>query len=185
MERTVDGEKWVTRGWVSVLQVLYETDVVVSLSHMTVPEHRSEDRYEVVESLSTDSKLLTETELTEDQAIIALNHLLDEGLVHYLRPFEDTDFVVYRLTEEGYRVAHDRYRIQKEDKWRSESRKIDVVLTLATGLLAATALIQAYLAYQEVQPPERLWLLGGASIVLILTFSLVIGRRGSRGPNLW
>ncbi|WP_267642157.1 hypothetical protein [Haloarchaeobius amylolyticus] len=185
MERTVDGEKWVTRGWVSVLEVLYETDVVVSLSHMTVPENISEDGYEVVERLSSDSTLLTETELTENQAIIELNHLLDEGLIHYIKPFDDTDFVVYRLTEEGYQVAHDQHRTKKEDEWRSESRKIDIVLTLATGLLAATALIQAYLAYQEIQPPEQMWLLGGASVVFLFTFSLVIGRRGGRGPDLW
>ena len=185
MDRTVDGEKWVTRGWVSVLRVLYETDVTVSLDHISVPEEVSESGYSVMEGLSSESELLTETELTEDQAIIELNHLLEEGLVHFIRPFEDSDFIVYRLTERGYRVAHERERTELEERWQEESRKIDVVLTLATGILAATAFVQAYLAYQEVQPPEQWWLLGGVGVVLLLTISLVIGRRESRGPNLW
>ena len=184
MERTVDGEKWVSRGWIRVLRVLYETDVTVSLSHIKVPEEVSDGGYAIVESLPSDSKLLTDTELTEDQAIRELTHLLNQGLAHHTQPFEDSDFVVYRLTEDGYRVAHDKRRTEMEDEWRTETRKINIVLTLATGVLAATALIQAYSAYQEIQPPKQRLLLG-AGIMLLLTVSLVVIRQGGRGPDLW
>ncbi|MCU4717577.1 hypothetical protein [Halapricum hydrolyticum] len=181
MERTVEGDKWVTRGWISVLEVLYKTDVVVSLAHIRT----SDTDYAVVEQLSSDSEILTETELTENQAIIELNHLLEEGLVDYIRPFEDTDFVVYRLTDAGYQVAHERKRTEMEERWRSESRKIDVVLTIATGFLAAGAFVQVYLAYRELQSPSQWLLLTGATLVVILTISLIVGRRGVRGPSFW
>lgn len=68
MERTVDGEAWVTRGWTRVLNMLYETDVTLEISHIRVSEEVSESGYETVQSLPSDSVLLTETDLTEDQA---------------------------------------------------------------------------------------------------------------------
>lgn len=185
MEQYVDGEKWVVRGWTRVLNVLYETDVTIELSHVRVPDEVSDQEYMVVESLSPDSDLLTETELTEDQAIRELNHLLEENLVHHLRPFEDQSFAVYRLTEKGFKVAHDLRRTEKEDEWRKQDKQINAVLTVATGFLAATAVVQAILSFQNQQPPTNYALGGIYLLVVVITVLLIIGGRGSPGPEIW
>jgi hypothetical protein len=185
MERTVSGEAWVKRGWTRVLNVLYETDVTIGISHVSVPEEVSESGYETVQSLPSDSALLTETDLTEDQAITELNHLLGEELVHFLRPFDDDSIVIYRLTEKGFRVAHELRRTEKEDQWRAESRQINIVLTVATGFLAATAVGQAILAYFNEQPPTNTWFAITYATVVVMTILLLLARSGGWGPDIW
>lgn len=185
MEQYVDGEEWVARGWMSVLQFLYEDDVTIELSHVKVPEELSEDEYEVIESLSQNSALLEQTGLTEAQALTEFRYLRKENLVHYVQPFEDSDFVVYRLTDTGFKVAHEMQRTQKDDEWRSQNKQINVILTIATALLAATAFIQAILSIMDFPYPTNIGLAVIYLVAIVLSAGAIIGWRGGQGPDLW
>lgn len=185
MDRFVDGELWVERGWVRVLRILYEEDVFVNLSRATVPQEISSQEYEEFITLSDTSPLLTQTELSENQAVKELHHLHDEGLVHHMRPFEETDVVVYRLTEQGFKVAHELQRTAREDEWRAVGRRTNTVLTVATVFLAITAVVQAVLAYLEIEPPTSTWPVIFGGILLVLITLAGIARGLPRRSSFW
>lgn len=184
MERTVGGREWVQNGWTRVLKVLSQQDVTVSLSHIRERSTGGDSNYTTVETLSSDSPLLTETGLTEDQAIMELQELREKGLVDYVQPFEDWEFVVYRLTADGLAIAQDLERTEREDRWQAQNRQINVVLTVATGFLAATALVQAVMSLLNVPAPTNLYLGGLYVAVLGLTVALLFTHR-TPGPVVW
>lgn len=143
-------DKWVSQGWAKVLWVLYDTDVTIELSRSRV-DITGENEWVEIESLHSESPLLTETELSEKQAVHELRYLRDEGLVGFTQPFDDTDFVVHRLTDSGFQVAHDLRSIEQEEEWQEQNTKINRQLTIATVILAVTAIVQALDAIVQQQ----------------------------------
>lgn len=185
MDHTVDGEQWVERGWVRVVEFLYNNDVTTELNIVSVPREISESGYEGYERLGTQSQFLEETGLTENQAILELDYLRSQDLVDLFQPFEASEFGVNRLTAEGFSVAHDIQRTKREERWRNQNSFINLVLTVATGVLAASAIVQGILAYDDsTGVTQQLIFVTYASISVVLAL-LMLGRRGYAGPDLW
>ncbi|WP_311174142.1 hypothetical protein [Halobellus ordinarius] len=185
MDRTVDGEEWVERGWVRVVEFLYNNDVTTELNIVSVPGEISGNGYEGYERLGSQSRFLEETGLTEDQAMLELEYLRKQNLVDLFQPFEESEFGVNRLTSDGFSVAHDIQRTKREEQWRNQNSFINLVLTVATGVLAASAIVQGILAYYDsTGVTQQLIFVTYAAISIVLAL-LMLGRRGYAGPDLW
>lgn len=185
MQRTVDGEDWEARGWIRVVEFLYEKDVTTELNMARVPEEISESGYKGYETLGSRSELLQDTALSEDQAIYELKYLRDQELVDLFQPFEEHEFGVNRLTDDGFAVAHDLHRMEREEEWRRQNVHINLLLTVATGVLAATSIVQGILAYAGTPTPTQNWITLTYIVSGVMLLLLLIGRKDVRGPNLW
>lgn len=185
MDRPVEGEDWESQGWIRIIEFLYEDDVTSEENMIRVPEEISKNGWESYESLGPNSPLLSETGLSEEQAIFELNFLRKQNLVDLLQPFEDKHFGVNRLTDKGFRVAHDLQRSEREEQWRNQNSMINLILTVATVVLSATAIVQGILAYLGTSGDAQTIIVSIYAVTALILLLLLIGRRGSKGPNIW
>lgn len=167
-----------------VIHYMYENDVMFEHTLQQNQKPYSEKEFEDVLDLPNE-EMLKETGLSKEQVILEVKYLEDEGLVDYFQPFREHEYIIYRLTDEGFQVAHDIHRTEKEETWRKENKQLNFILTVATVLLTLTAVVQAYVAFTNTQSVNEMELSAILMVTLAVAFILIVGRRGTRGPDLW
>jgi hypothetical protein len=156
-------EDFVGQRWTEVICALYEEEVVIEAEPRDV-------------TLAPNSNVLDSTSLSEEEIIKELHYLKDQGLVEWtdVGPQEE-HFVMYRLTGDGFKIAHERVKAVREDQQESAHIAINKSLTFATILLAVTAIIQALANVYALKPSVRGPLLLLYQLLLVFLAVLMVG----------
>lgn len=140
--------------WMQVLEALYENELII-------------EAYGPKISIQPDAEVFDTTELSEEQVASEIKYLLDAELITWIDADEmATEFKQHRLTKEGFQMIHEQKQAERQLEWRKESAYSNQMLTIATIVLAVTAIFQAIAILLDVQPPIQWVLLGLYGIVL-------------------
>lgn len=140
--------------WMQVLEALYEDQLVIEALGPNI-------------SIHPDAAVFDTTDLSEEDVVAEVEYLLDADLITWIDADEEaTEFKQHRLTKEGFQVIHEQKQAERQLEWQKESANINQMLTIATIVLAVTAIFQAIAVLLDIQPPIRWALLGFYTIVL-------------------
>lgn len=140
--------------WMQVLEALYENELVIEANGPNI-------------SIHPDAAVFDTTDLSEEDVVSEIEYLLDADLITWIDADEEaTEFKQHRLTKEGFQVVHEQKQAERQLEWQRESANINQMLTIATIVLAVTAIFQAVAVLLDIQPPIRWALLGFYTIVL-------------------
>lgn len=140
--------------WMQVLEALYEEQLVIEAQGPNLSIHPNATVFE-------------STNLSEEEIVSEVEYLLDADLITWLDADEEaTEFKQHRLTKEGFQMIHEQKQAERQLEWRKESANINQMLTIATIVLAVTAIFQAVAVLLDIQPPVQWALLGFYTIVL-------------------
>ena len=140
--------------WVQVLEALYLDELVIEALGPNI-------------SIHPDAEVFETTDLSEEEVVSEIEYLLDADLITYIDADDEaTEFKQHRLTKEGFQMIHEQKQAERRLKWQRESANINQMLTIATIVLAVTAIFQAVAVLLDIQPPIRWALLGFYTIVL-------------------
>jgi len=150
MSSTAVGEQ----PWMQVLEALYEDELVIEAYGPNI-------------SIHPDATVFDTTNLSEEEVASEIEYLLDADLITWIDADEEaTEFKQHRLTKEGFQMIHEQKQAERQLEWQRESANINQMLTIATIVLAVTAIFQAVAVLLDIQPPIRWALLGFYTIVL-------------------
>jgi hypothetical protein len=140
--------------WMQVLEALYENELVIEANGPNI-------------SIHPDAAVFDTTDLSEEEVVSEVEYLLDAELITWIDADEEaTEFKQHRLTKEGFQMIHEQKQAERRLEWQRESANINQMLTIATIVLAVTAIFQAVAVLLDIQPPIRWALLGFYTIVL-------------------
>lgn len=140
--------------WMQVLEALYENELVIEANGPNI-------------SIHPDAAVFDTTDLSEGEVVSEVKYLLDAELITWIEADEEvTEFKQHRLTKEGFQIIHEHKQAERQLDWQKESANINQILTIATIVLAVTAILQAVEVLLDMQPPIRWALLGFYTIVL-------------------
>lgn len=140
--------------WMQVLEALYENELVIEANGPNI-------------SIHPDAAVFDTTDLSEEDVVSEIEYLLDADLITWIDADEEaTEFKQHRLTKEGFQMIHEQKQAERQLEWQRESANINQMLTIATIVLAVTAIFQAVAVLLDIQPPIRWALLGFYTIVL-------------------
>lgn len=127
--------------WMQVLDALYREEMVIEAHGPNI-------------SLNSDATVFDTTDLSEDEVISEVGYLLDADLITWIDADEEaTEFKQHRLTKEGFQIIHEQKQAERQLEWREENAKLSRRLTLATIVLAITAIFQVLGIFLNYQPP--------------------------------
>lgn len=150
--------------WAKVLNHLYE---IGGVHHETINEARNQLQLKEAFRQRVQGELgLTST--TDKELRILFDSLENLRQIEFV---VNSDWAEIRLTESGFKVAHDRVKTNRQH-WTNK-----IILILTVGLFFA-AIVQAVAAFQNVPAtgqPSILWVfllsgVGSIAIVLAITF---------------
>jgi|GEM_PF-5210160 len=140
--------------WMQVLEALYEEQLVVEAHGPDI-------------SIHPDAAVFDNTNLNEEEILAEVKYLDDANLITWLEPSEEvTEFKQHRLTKEGFQMVHEQKQAERQLEWRKETAYSNQMLTIATIVLAVTAIFQAIPILLDVLSSNQWVLLGLYGIVL-------------------
>jgi len=140
--------------WMQVLEALYENELVIEANGPNI-------------SIHPNAAVFDTTDLSEKEVASEIQYLLDADLITWIDADEEaTEFKQHRLTKEGFQMIHEQKQAERQLEWRKQSANINQMLTIATIVLAVTAIFQAVAVLLDIQPPIQWALFGFYTIVL-------------------
>lgn len=153
-------------GWVSVLVKMYEKEI--SVEPRAIRQKRNEsNKLKTERMIEKYDNILSDTDLSTKEEVNAINYLYKQGLIETFDSPTDQRATVYRLTGKGFEIAHELRTSNEREDWRGRSQRTNVLLMLATVVLAINAASELL---NGVSVPLR-----SASAIAILLVGIAVG----------
>jgi DNA-binding transcriptional ArsR family regulator len=164
-----------TADWVSVLLAMYDKEVtvekeVIKSQRREVGKSKEDTispKIQPREIASRHVDLISGIDISQPRVAEVINYLYKQGLVETSSPPFGINPIIYRLSGEGFKIAHDLQASRKQRDWRKRNQ-------LTNGLLAAATVILALNAITELW--NVIWIpIRPVSMLAILFVGLCVG----------
>jgi hypothetical protein len=159
------------QNWREILLHLYEDEIVV-------------DAHEREGDIPQNADVVEETGLSAAQVMAELEYLEEEKLVEWTHLNVDDiseEFVVYRLTADGFRIAQERVEAIRVREQTNTQNRLNRQLVYATLILVVTGFIQATASAATIGGSLGGVLLAVFALLLsVLLVSIVVDRWGDK-----